>query len=270
MVAAHELEKAREGLHVSYSQVRTYTICPAKFEHNYVVRTEPSHRPVALVLGGAVHHALAHFYMNVKTTGEKIAESDFLDMFREKIDAELDASVPIRFDDGEDEGAMIDQGVGLLKMFHQKADCPTVLAVEQPFNVDIFDPASGEILDLKLTGVMDLLVQGENQPRVIEHKTASKRYASWQLEFETQPTVYKYAARQIGMGEVDLCYQLLIKTKVPSLQLCPIDRTESHEREMMETFTGVLKAIESGIFFRNRSWACQDCQFRYKCDEAKG
>jgi len=269
MVAAHELEKVREGLHVSYSQVRTYLICPQKFLYNYVLGAEPSHRPVALVLGSAVHHALAHFYMNLKEAGEKIAESDFLDVFREKVDAELDASIPIRFDDGENESAMIDQGVALLKMFREKADCPTVLAVEQPFNVDLFDPATGEVLDLKLAGVMDLLVQGENRPKVVEHKTASKRYSSWQLEFETQPTVYKYAARQIGLGEVVLCYQLLIKTKTPSLQLCPIDRTEAHEREMMETFVQVLKAIESGIFFRNRSWACADCQFKYKCDAQK-
>ena len=31
------------------------------------------------------------------------------------------------------------------------------------------------------------------------------------------------------------------------------------------TVTTVLSAIEKGIFFRNRGWACADCQFAYKC-----
>lgn len=269
MVAEQKLEKVRQGLHVSYSQIRSYLICPAKFEHQYVRGTEPSHRPVAMVLGSAVHHALAHFYLNLKEAGEKIGEGDFLDIFREKIDAELDTPVPIRFEDGEDEGAIIDQGTVLLKMFHEKADCPTVLAVEQPFNVDLLNPATGELLDLKLAGVMDLIIQSGERPMVVEHKTAGKRYAAWQLELETQPTVYKYAAREMGMGDVDLTYQLIVKTKTPSLQLCPISRTENQVREMMETFATVLKAIEAGIFYRNRSWACQDCPFRYRCDEGR-
>lgn len=266
MQAEQTLADLRQGLHVSYSQIRSYMICPAKYAHTYVWGTEPSHKPAALVFGSAVHHALAHYYLSLLHAGEKIGQGDFLETFRLKMDEELDAPVPIAFDEDDGEGALIDQGINLLTMFHDKADAPTVLAVEQPFSVDLYDPLSGEVMDLPMVGAMDLIIQGATRPEIVEHKTAGKRYAQWQLDFETQPSVYVYAAQQLGIGDVDVRYQLLIKTKTPQLQQCPIDRTTNHVNEMLATFCSVLRAIEAGHFYRNRSWACSDCQFRYQCD----
>ncbi len=201
--------------------------------------------------------------------GEKIGQGDFIDMFREKIDEELDRPVPILFDDGDD-GAMVDQGVALLRMFHEKADTPAVLAVEQAFSIDLYDPLSGEMREEKLVGAMDLVIQGAKLPVIVEHKTASKRYASWQLATEVQPSVYVHAAREIGIGEADVRYQLLIKSKVPALQQCPIHRSVAQVNEALETFCTVLRAIEAEVFFKNRSWACADCTFAYRCNEGGG
>ncbi len=57
MVAELKLADLRQGLHVSYSPIRSFVLCPAKYGHQYVFGTEPSHRPVALVLGAADHGA---------------------------------------------------------------------------------------------------------------------------------------------------------------------------------------------------------------------
>lgn len=257
------LAELRQELHVSYSQIRTFLTCPAKFAHQYILGTEPSHRPVALVFGSAVHHALAHFYRNLQSAGEKIAESDFLDCFRTKLDEALDEPVPVLFD--EDEGALVDQGVGLLRMFHEKAETPTVLAVEQPFSVDLVDPVTGEVMEPRLVGAMDLVIQKE-RPEIVEHKTTSKRYAAWQLEFDAQPSVYLYAAREIGIGDANVRYQLLVKTKTPSLQQCPVNRTDTRINEALATMCAVQRAVDAGVCYRNRSWACADCPFRWKCD----
>ena len=48
--------------HVSVSSLTTYLRCPRLFEFRYITRTPPSHRPVNLVFGSAVHSALAAFY----------------------------------------------------------------------------------------------------------------------------------------------------------------------------------------------------------------
>jgi hypothetical protein len=58
---------------------------------------------------------------------------------------------------------------------------------------------------------------------------------------------------------------LLIKTKNPQFQQCPIERADRHVTEMLSTFCTVLRAIEAGHFWKNRSWAFGDCTFAYRC-----
>jgi len=261
------LAELRKQPHVSYSQIRSYLMCPMKFYHSYQAHTEPSHRPLALVLGSAIHEALAAYYGHLQNTGVKIDEAELLDVFRDRVDREWDAPVPIKIDEGLAAGELLDQGVGLLQMFHANADCPTVLGVEVPFSAPLYDPQTGEVFNAPLIGAMDLVVQGANRSMVVEHKTSAKRYAQWQLEFEVQPSCYAYAAQQVGMNEVDVQFQILVKSKTPSIQHCPIRRTNAQITEMLSTFCAVVRAVDAGHFFRNRSWACSDCQYRYRCDE---
>ena len=263
---APDLATLREGLHVSYSQVRTFLICPAKLEHSHILGTEPSHRPVALVLGGSVHHALAAYYGHVHQTGVKMPLEDLRAAFRDRFDAELDKEIPIRFDDKADSGAVIDQGIALLSAFHEQADTPEVVAVEQPFSVDLVDPVTGECLDPKLVGAFDLITQEADRPVIVEHKTAARKYTRDQLAWDLQPSVYAYAAQEMGMGPVGLRYQVLVKTRTPAVEICDVERTDAHITEMLETVNAVLRAIEAGVFYRNRGWACGDCQFAYRCD----
>jgi CRISPR/Cas system-associated exonuclease Cas4 (RecB family) len=187
--------------------------------------------------------------------------------FRDRWGEEMDRPIPVLFDEKKSEGFFVDAGVALLRTFHEKTDVPIVQAVEQPFAIELVDPSTGEVMEPKLIGAMDLIVEEKGKPVVVEHKTAAKRYAQWQLDFEMQPSLYAHACREIGIGEVGLCYQLLIKTKTPALQLCNIKREEKEIAEALETACQVVKAIEAGHFWRNRSWACADCQYKYKCDE---
>ena len=263
---AQSLESLRQGLHVSYSQIKGYMICPAKYEYGYVLGTEPSHRPVNMILGGAVHSALANHYDHIMEKGVKPETDALVAWFRDRWDQEMERPVPVVFDEEKDEGAVLDSGIALLRIFHEKSDVPVVQAVEQPFSVDLVDPVTGEIMEPRLVGAMDLIVEENGKPVVVEHKTAAKRYSQWQLDYEMQPAIYAHACREIGIGEVGLRYQLLIKTKTPALQLCDIQRGEKEITEALETVCGVLRAIEGGHFYRNRSWACADCQFAYKCN----
>jgi len=267
MPKAISLAALRQDLHVSYSQIKSYMICPAKFQFGYILGVEPSHRPVNMVLGGAVHHALALHYDNIMQKKQKPEEDALIAWFTDRWDAEMDRPVPVVFDEKKDEATILDAGIALLRKFYEKSDVPTVLAVEQPFSIELRDPATGEVMEPQLIGAMDLIVEENNKPIVVEHKTAAKRYAQWQLDFELQPAIYAHACREIGIGDVGLRYQLLVKTKNPSLQLCDINRGDKEIAEALEIVCAVLRAIEAGHFWKNRSWACADCQYRYRCDE---
>ena len=256
----------REHLHVSYSQIRTFLICPARHQHQYLLGTEPSHRPVALVFGGAIHAALAAFYGHVKAKGEAMPLEALQDAFRGRWETEMDRPVPIVFDEKKDAGAIVDQGVDMLRVFHEQADTPEVVAVEQPFSVDLTDPVTGEVMDLRLVGAFDLVTMEGDRPVIVEHKTAARRYSADQLAYDLQPSVYAYAAKEMGIGEVGLKYQVLVKTRTPAIEICGIQRTPTHIREMLMTVNDVLRAIEADVFYRNRGWACGDCPFAYRCN----
>jgi len=262
---APDLATLRQGLHVSYSQIRCFTLCPAKFEHQYLLGTEPSHRPVALVFGGSTHHALAAYYNHVQANGEAMSMEAIQDAFRGRWEAEMDLPVPIEFGEKKDAGAFVDQGVDLLRVFHAQAGTPDVLAVEQPFSVDLVDPVSGEVLDLRLVGAFDLVVRESSGPVIVEHKTAARKYTREQLAYDLQPSIYRYAAREMEIDDARVRYQILVKTKTPGVMLCDVERTDADIREALETVCSVLDGIEAGVAFRNRGWACSDCQFAYRC-----
>lgn len=260
------LQEYRKGLHVSYSQIKTYMICPEKYQHHYILGAEPSHRPVNMVLGSVVHHALAAYYLHVKETKEKIELEKLLDLLSDKWVDELDRPIPIRFDKKE-EGEILDQAISLLSAFYEKADLPHVEAVEMPFSVALVDPGTQSDLDIRMIGAFDLVTNGTGNALITEHKTSSRKYSQTQLDYEIQPAVYAYAAMEMGLVNPKLRYQILVKTKKPAIEICNIDRSEKEINEMLETVCAILKAIEADIFFKQRGWACADCQYKYKCDQ---
>ena len=52
------LAALRDAPHCSVSSIKSYLMCPDKYRHRYIEKTEPSHRNIALVLGRALHDAI--------------------------------------------------------------------------------------------------------------------------------------------------------------------------------------------------------------------
>ena len=261
------LSELRKRPHISYSAIRSFLWCPQKFYYSYTEKREPSHKPIALILGGAVHKALEVFYKHAQVTGEKLCEEGLLAAFRDRVDCELDSPVPIRLDTGGEGDDMIDVGVSLLRAFFEQVEVPQVLGVEVPFAAPLIDPATGEVFGAPLIGCIDLLVENNGLPLVVEHKTTARKYSREQLSYELQPSCYQYAATHLGMSNARLLYQFLVKGRNPSVQHCFVERTDAHVREMLSTFCEVVRCVDAGRFWRVRSWACKDCTFAYLCNE---
>ena len=262
------LEKLRQRLHVSVSQVNTYLLCPEKYKHSYVVGTSPSHRPAALSFGSAVHHALATFYGFLKAHNKRPSTGRIQAAFSDRWDVELRDSLPIQYKSGEDAGKVKDMGVAMLKEFCEDGFVPdSVVAVEQPFSVALPDPETGVILEEALVGAIDLVAEHEGRTVIVEHKTAARKYAQDRLQYDLQPTAYQFAARELGIRSPGLAFQVLLKTKSPQVEFSTVTRTKEQEKEMLSTYTQVLRAIAQGIFWKNRAWMCADCQFKYRCAE---
>jgi hypothetical protein len=175
--------------------------------------------------------------------------------------------VPIKLDD--DDPDPVDVGVRMLVAFHRHvvAEGPVaVVAVELPFSgVELHDPDTGEVLDEKLSGVIDLVVREHDHNVVVEHKTAARKWSRDQLDQDLQLTAYQVAARDIGLGEVGLRYQVVTKAKLPVVQAESVVRDRLAEVDFMRTATGVLRAIGAGAFWPTRGWACGQCPYAHAC-----
>lgn len=257
-----------EGLHFSVTQLKTWLMCPRKFEYRYVAGFEPEFVPMALAFGAAFHSALAYHYqwlLRSEPAPVEEVKCRFVDATR------LAKAAGVHLQEDEDSMSYEDSVQKGLQMLDVALNHPSVqgkvLAVEQPFTVDLFDVASGEVLDERLKGVIDLVLEEDGHRVLVEHKTSSKRYSADQLRFDTQLSGYAFAAEQMGWGDVGLRFSVTTKAKVPQVQVEDVRRDDGDMADFLRTAVGVLKAVDAGISFPIRGWACRSCPYRARCEE---
>src|SRR6202022_42356 len=193
--------------------------------------------------------------------------------FRDSWRQQLQGKVPLQVDEDEDIGAIVDQGVRMLGVFYAYAAGKSVQveAIETPFTAELFDPETGELLDEHLVGVLDLVLREQGERRVIvEHKTSAKKYSRDQLDADPQMSGYAFAAKQMGWADTTLRYSIVTKTKVPAVQVEDVLRGPLAENDFLRTVVGVLRAIDAGVSYPVRGWACRSCPFQGPCQTLGG
>jgi len=252
--------------HVSFSSITTYLRCSRQHEHRYLLKTPPSHRSVSLAFGSAVHRALALFYARRMRGLIEPIPQELADEFSDAWTQELDGDVPVLFDEGDSPGSLRDKGIAMLRVFHKDAPRPRkVIAVEEPFSVDLRDPESGEVLP-DLLGYVDAIVEDNSgRCRILEHKTAARRFSEDKLRFDLQPTAYHLAAKHMGLGDAAVTFQVLLKQREPALELYDLSRTHQDHRDLIEVIAGVTRAVEAGAFYAVRDWWCRGCPYAGPC-----
>ena len=194
------LERMREGLHLSASALKTFLSCPFKFRLRYVDGAKPEFQPSALILGKAVHAALAeHHLCLMKET--RLAPDTVLTCFDENLSREAELDLPIHFKRGDDLDSLRETGRGLVEVYLEEAKTGKILAVEQPFQTSLVDPRTGEELEPKLVGFFDLIEEDEDgNVSVVEIKTAARKWSAGQVELDLQGSLYAEAVSRSGLA----------------------------------------------------------------------
>lgn len=272
LVKPQSREQFASGLHISYSQLNTYLICPMKYAHNYVYGTLWERKPAALALGSAVHKSAEHFYLQFKDYNKIISCDEMISVFTDALNQDFEISdVPWTFKADENVDTLREHGIELVRLFHAEASPQKVMAVELPFSVSIPDTANeGEQLPIRLTGFMDLVESDSDGAYcVVELKTSSQRYSKIKLEYDLQASVYSYAMHKMRLSTSNdstlIRYDVLIKSKKPAFEKYFVTRTHADHQRLIELLNQVLRAIEQRVFYRNTGWQCGDCQFRGAC-----
>jgi putative RecB family exonuclease len=250
--------------HYSVSSLTCYLRCPRSFAHRYVFETPPSHRPGALSFGSAIHSALALFYARLMRGKDEPTAEVLAADFSEAWSRELAGDLPVLLDGADTPDTLRDRSVAMIRVFHEEASRPTrVLAVEDTFSIEVVNPETGEVLP-DLVGRFDALVEDGRGTRLLEHKTSSRRYSEAKLAHDLQPTAYSLALQRMGI-DAGVTYQVLLKTKTPTLELYEVERGPQDHRDLMETIVGVHRAVEAGAFHPIRDWWCQGCVYSGPC-----
>ena len=253
------IQKIRETLHLSYSQIRTFLSCPQRYFYQYVVGLEWAATPSVMVLGSAVHRAVAKFYRILKESGERIPVEAMHEELEEHI-AEESAGGRISFKPGESRESLVECGNGLITEFHDAITPQRIVAVEEPFLVKI--PGS----EYALAGVFDLIETDGSVPVLVELKTSAKSWSERDVREDLQSAVYTYAMREMGYESGVVRFDILVKNKKPTFQQISVAKDSGDIARMLSVLHGVTDAIEKGAFFRNPSWQCRDCPFHRTCE----
>ena len=263
-----------EGLYISISQIKTYLRCPRQYQLHYVQGVPPAFIPIPLAFGQAFHSALAFYYAVIRDTNVPPSVDDIVDVFVAAWESAASGPIPLQVERDDDEAEVdhVEKGKQMLQAFHAYvavAPKAQVVDVEKDFSVELHDPDTGELLEEKLVGVFDLVVREGDRNIVVEHKSAARRWTDDQLEYDIQVTGYQLAARQLGLGDVGLRYQVITKTKMPAVQVEDVRREAQAEDDFLRTAVGVLRAVDAGAFFPVRGWQCRTCAYEHACSTVR-
>jgi putative RecB family exonuclease len=269
------LQQLQSELHISASQIFTYLGCSLKYMFQYVQKSKPQHLSVALPFGKAIHQAIEKYYHSVMDTGVGVPVEAMQELFAESVSLAIDdSSMPILFKkEAPDKDSIIDMGWQLLQVFHANVDLTgyEVVGTEIPLSATLYSD-QGEDTDIKLVGIMDLLLKDKanGELMVVDNKTAKNAMAQSATDSDLQMSAYSYLLAANGYvfprAEVKCRFDVLRKLKKPKMEYSYTFRTADHRKRFAKIASAVLVGIENRIFIPQQSWMCFDCQFKEECN----
>jgi putative RecB family exonuclease len=239
----------------------------------YVEARKPELIPIALPFGSAIHSAMEMYYRSVKNSGNPESLEAIIGRFEDCLSLDLDHSdIPVIYKKAApDKDSVIKMGKGLLEMFYESVDLTgmQVIGAELPLSATLYTE-EGSATELKLIGVLDLLLRDQNgELLIVDHKTAAQKKAQSTVNEDLAFTVYSYllaANRYVLPGaDVNCRMDVLRKLKTPKMEQYYTVRTRADRKRFAKIASIVLAGIESRIFMPQPSWMCSDCSHKRAC-----
>ena len=250
--------------HISVSQINLYLMCPLKYRFQYVDKIPRPWRVAAMAFGSSVHAAVEWFHK------ERLASrSPELTQVLQVFDADWYAQnvEPLVFSERESKDSLAEKGRAMLQLYVESENGAKPVAVEQWFELDLADPETGELLDVRLRGVVDLVEEGET---LVDLKTAGRTLEQGGLERHLQLSTYALAFFLLHGSIPKLRLDMLLKTAKPRLERHSTTRTVEDLGWTARLIYEVAAAIETEHFFPNPSWRCTECEYFAHCQQWRG
>ena len=247
---------------ISVSQINLYLTCSLKYRFQYIDRLPRLTVPENLAFGSAIHAAIEWLHKERKR-GRTPPLDEVLRVFEADWNAQFVDQPRV-----EDEPHLIMKGKELLARYYHEAP-DKVRESELHFQLPLINPTTGEVLDLPLRGVIDLVQEDDT---IDELKTSKKKFALEALPDNVQLTAYSYAFEKLyGRPPKELRLINLIRTKNPDIDVQITWREARDYERLFNLGKEVRKGIRNGVFIPNRGcWMCSDCEYLPDCREWNG
>ena len=250
---------------LSASAISLYLTCSLKYRFQYVDRIPKPWQPAALAFGSSVHIAIEWFHRQ-RLLGTTPELGHVLELFDE--DWRGQRKDVLIFSEREDGDALARKGREMLRLYVSEAALSQQpAAVEDPFEVELADPESGEILEVTLRGIVDLV---EEDGTLVDFKTAGRSFDAGTLERHLQLSAYALAYLLLYGVIPPLRLDVLLKTTKPRFERLPASRTLPELSWAAQLIRGVWEAIQTEHFFPNPSWRCGECEYFAHCQRWRG
>lgn len=249
---------------LSISQVNCYLGCPLKYRFQYVDQIPRPWRVAAMAFGSSVHAAVEWFHKE-RLAGRSPELTQVLQVF----DADWYAqnTEPLVFSERESREGLAEKGRAMLQLYVESTNDAKPVAVEQWFELDLADPETGELLDVRLRGVIDLVEEGDV---LVDLKTAGRTLESGGLDRHLQLSTYALAFLLLRGQIPKLRLDMLLKTTKPRLERHETTRSLEDLGWTARLIREVSLAIETEHFFPNPSWRCTECEYFAHCQQWRG
>lgn len=248
----------------SVSQIQTYLGCPLKYRFQYIDQILRPWRPAALAFGSSIH-AAAEWFHKERMQGRNPEVEQVIRVF----DADWFAQTiePLVFSDKETKESLSEKGRAMLRLYLDQDSKAKPTAVEESFELDLADPETGEVLAVRLRGIIDLVEEGDT---VVELKTAGRTLEQGGLERHLQLSTYALVFLLLRQQIPKLRIDLLLKTKTPRLERLLTKRSVEDLSWTARLIERTAGAIEAGHFYPNPSWRCTECEYFAHCQAWRG
>ena len=258
--------------HLSFSSLRTFSLCPRKFSYRYIEHAPEECVPSSLAFGGSFHKAAEFLHQARLEAAPTPTIEVLLDVYDQGW-RETTAKAPeVQYGKSEDAASLRELAGRMLSVYRQHvsdtADQTTgsqIIAIEHAHRFRLL--ADVPPIEMRV----DLLeLCGDGELRVTDIKTSRSKYSEQKIS-ESLPQLVLYAhglmpiLRELGAKKIVPSFQVITKAKKPIVQTLEPQATQADAERLKQMVGDTWRAIQSGLDMPRESWACASCPYRRRC-----
>ena len=247
---------------ISYSGMSTYKSCPKKYHYSYVRGMWPDKKAEPLVVGSAIHKVLAKQY-ELLQENKKLSIKDANALFLTELKSE-----PMDIDEKKRTPETI--ALDLKPVIDKICKNPLKVKpknVERFFQVDFKNPLTGEILEPRLSGIIDLDTEdGE----IYEHKSAGRVWTDDNIKSTLQHVVYYVGYYNLHHKKpTKIFYHVIYKHPKSGIDLFEVNISDIDIMNFFNVARSIIKNIQNDNWVATPGrFQCRFCDYNNICQNS--